>query len=61
MKTVSARATFTDRAAKKLFGTREAARETAKKVLDTRRASESGTFYVRGLALRTERSSTKVK
>lgn len=60
MKNVSARATFTDKAAEKLFGTREAARETAKRILDSH-SSKSGGFTVRGYVLRTERATVKTK
>lgn len=59
MKNVSARATFTGKA-EKLFGTREAARETAKKIIDSH-SGKSGTFTVGGYSLRTERSTVKSK
>ena len=51
MKTVSAYAAFSGEA-RELFADRSVARETAKKVLDTRRA-DTGSFEIRGKIVRT--------
>ncbi len=54
MKTVSAKATFTQNA-EKLFGSKEAARETARQVLLTRSSASKCMFTVLGHTLRTDR------
>ncbi|HEY5850395.1 MAG TPA: hypothetical protein VIT62_06475 [Lysobacter sp.] len=58
MKTVSAKATFSSKA-KDLFGSRDSARETFKKVIEARSETATGTFTVRGVTLRTERAKRK--
>ena len=57
---VSARASYKENLAKELFGTREAARETATKVIKSRSGSD-GQFSVKGHHLRTERSTQSAK
>jgi hypothetical protein len=59
MKPIAARATFSNRA-KKLFGDRVSARETAREILQSRDRN-TGSFVVRGRLLRTERSVAPTK
>lgn len=57
MKLITARATMKRDLVEKLFGTREAARDTTRKILASRSGSPSAlTFKAQGVVLRTERS-----
>ena len=53
MKSVSAKATLSPKA-RALFGSRDTARETFKKVIEAR-SSSTGSFTVSGVNIRTER------
>lgn len=57
MKSISAKATFSA-SAKGLFGSRDTARETFKKVIESR-SSASGQFVVDGKTIRTEPRKSK--